>query len=421
MKATLTKVISLILSLTLCMTMLNMPGIASSSQENPITPRDAPMVVGELANPGDKVTYDLQVDHALYPKAVLYGFISEGTGNITIQVFNEDGSRKSGMWLRTKLYDNSTEYILAPRGACYVRSSEAVIKNYTIEVETDTGDVCFALNIGTIDDYAKYYGGFDNVAKMPKNVPSKANLTTSVYYNGAQMVLNEGEGFRYTADGYTYVTVWVENHDNLAFDIYDASTLELVYQSTASDCGIEQRNGTTQYYGYVQKGLELENGKEYLIKVYSRVHISTTSTNDRYFFSVGLPYISRHKMEYYPTKAYYVPANSMRTFYINVTDTTIPNSARASVGTGVYFSTGKGTESIYITSCKITAPNGQTFTLNNGYYTKFEQTSPINYFENINHVPIKGTWKVTVKTSKSLNLYFKIIGYCDYIMGYEGN
>lgn len=39
------------------------------------------------------------------------------------------------------------------------------------------------------------------------------------------MLLNEGEWFRYTADGYTYITVTGDDLDDLAFDVYDASTL----------------------------------------------------------------------------------------------------------------------------------------------------------------------------------------------------
>lgn len=71
----------------------------------------------------------------------------------------------------------------------------------------------------------KYYGGPDHAATITKNIPPKANYTHQAYYRGACMLLNEGEWFRYTADGYTYITVTGDDLDDLAFDVYDASTL----------------------------------------------------------------------------------------------------------------------------------------------------------------------------------------------------
>lgn len=176
--------------------------------------------------------------------------------------------------------------------------------------------------------------------------------------------------------------------------------------------------------GYVQKGIELENGKEYLIKVYSTEYVPSVDIAERYFLTIGIPYIAEYdeyEMDYRPSQAYYVPADTTKTFYINVSDNAIPNSARASNLTDVHFSTGRTTESVYITLCTVTSPNGKTFTLKNGHFREFEKISPVNYLENFDSVSIKGTWKVTVRTSKSMNLYFKIIGFCDCIMGHYGN
>ncbi|WP_305117162.1 hypothetical protein [Acutalibacter muris] len=135
---------ALVLSLVVCTYIL--PASAQT------TISKSTMVTGMLTDPGDTATYDLQIDHALYPEAVLYVFSHHGTGNATITVYNEAGSPVSATSIRPRLNDNRTEYILAPRGACYIRSSERITKNYRVTVEATTEDVGYAINIGTIDD-----------------------------------------------------------------------------------------------------------------------------------------------------------------------------------------------------------------------------------------------------------------------------
>ena len=75
----------------------------------------------------------------------------------------------------------------------------------------------------------------------------------------------------------------------------------------------------------------------------------------------------------------------------------------------------------YVESCKIVTPNGMTVTPTNGRFSKFEEPSSLNYLKDTNHVPIAGTWKVTIRTSKSLYFDFALTGYCDIILGKSGN
>ena len=403
----------LALSLAICMHLLPTPTYAATLEDS--------MVVGSLTNPGDTATYDLQIDHALYPEAILHVFAyGEGTGNAIIKVYNEEGALVTGTLLRNKLDDKVANTIMAPKGAAYIRSSSATTKNYRITVETGTGNVSYAMKVGTMDTYVEDCGGPNNVTTVAKNIPPEAAAIKTVYFIRPQMLLNDGEWFRYKADGYTYITARISKHDNLAFDVYDAADNSLVYRTTAGDKGIEVKDASS-YMGYVQKGLELENGKEYLIKFYSTSHIAATGPSEPYYISIGYPFLTTQKFNYTP-RTFYVPANTTKTFYINVTDTSIPKSARIGQNTAVHFTSNSSANNAYVTSCSITAPNGFTFTLLNGSkYGGFVQPSPVNYLSDPRHVPVHGTWKVTIRTSKSLNFKFYFSGYYDIIMGKDGN
>lgn len=287
-------------------------------------------------------------------------------------------------------------------------------------METKTGNVSYAMKVGTMDTYVEDCGGPNNVTTVAKNIPPEAAAIKTVYFIRPQMLLNDGEWFRYKADGYTYITARISKHDNLAFDVYDAADNSLVYRTTAGDKGIEVKDASS-YMGYVQKGLELENGKEYLIKFYSTSHIAATGPSEPYYISIGYPFLTTQKFNYTP-RTFYVPANTTKTFYINVTDTSIPKSARIGQNTAVHFTSNSSANNAYVTSCSITAPNGFTFTLLNGSkYGGFVQPSPVNYLSDPRHVPVHGTWKVTIRTSKSLNFKFYFSGYYDIIMGKDGN
>ncbi|MDE6954398.1 MAG: hypothetical protein K2P18_01345 [Oscillospiraceae bacterium] len=409
------KIASLVIALSLlvCMYTLPMPAQANAPE--------TPMITGSLANPGDTATYDLEIDHALYPEVILHGFAyGEGTGNAIIRVYDEDGTRITGISLMNTLNDKIANTVTSPKGSARIKSSSAITKNYRITVETETGDVSYAMNVGTMDTYAKDCAGPNNVTTVAKNIPPEAAYIKTVYFGRPQMLLNDGEWFRYKADGYTYITARIPQHDTLAFDVYDAVDNSLVYRTTAEDRGTKVQS-TSLYTGYVQKGLELENGKDYLIKFYSTSHIATTNLSDHYYISIGYPFLTTQKFRYTAHK-YYVPANTTKIIYINVTDPAIPKSARLGGNSAVHFTTDSSLNDAYITSCKMTAPNGFTFTLLNGSKRGgFVQPSPVNYLSDINHVPVHGTWKVTIRTSKSLNLEFYFTGYYDIIMGKDGN
>lgn len=415
MKIKFFRIISLAIALSLIACVFTLPTPAQA------TAPEAPLITGALANPGDTATHYIQIDHALYPEAVLYAFTyGKGSGNATIEVYDEDSTLVTGIALINKLDDKVANTIMRPKGGAYIRSSSATIKNYRITVKTETGNVGYAINIGTIDTYVENLGGPSNITTVGKNIPPEAAYIKTVYLISPQMQLNDGEWFRYTADGYTYITARIPKHDSLAFDVYDATDNSLVYRTNAGDKGIEVMDPST-YTGYVQKGLDLEAGKDYLIKFYSTSHIASTDITEGYYVSIGYPFLTTQKFDYTP-QTFYVPANTTKTFYINVSDSAIPTSARAEGGTAVYFTAGSSSNNAYITSCKITAPNGYTFTPTNGAYRgKFVQPSPVNYLTDPNHVPIRGTWKVTIRTSKSLNFKFYFTGYYYMIMGNDGN
>lgn len=381
---------------------------------------ETPIIVGGLSNPGDTATYEVQIDHALYPEAILYAFTYGAAGNATIRVYDENNSLVTGIVLRNKLDDNVMNTILAPKGAVYIRNSDAATIKYKVTVETETGDVGYAMKIGTMDTFVEDYGGRNNVTTVAKNTSPKAAYDTPAFFRSPQMLLNnDGDWFRYTADGYTYITARIDNKDCLAFEVYDATNNTLVYRTNSKDRGIETYADST-YQGHVQKGLELEKGKDYLIRFYTTSYISTTKPSDTYAISIGYPFITSYKLDC-PSQQFYVPANTTKTFYIDVSDPNIPSSARANCQTTVRFTAGSSLNNTYVKSCQITAPNGYTFYTSGGLYHGFENPSTANYLTDSNHVPIRGTWKVTIRTSKAFTFYFRISQYCAIILGNDGD
>lgn len=403
-------ILTLIFSVLMSMQALSMTAYA-------VAPKGS-QIVGMLVNPGDTAIHEVQINHALYPEAVLYAISYGGTGNATIRVYDENDSLVTGIVLRNKLDDNIMNNVTFPKGASYIRSTEATTKKYKITVETDTGDAGYRMTIGTMDTYVENYGGRDNATTVTKNKSPAAAYYAPVFFRSRQTLLNnDGDWYRYIADGYTYITARINNKNCLAFDVYDAENNTKICSTNSKDRGIETREDSS-YQGYVQKGLELENGKEYLIRFYSTSYIS--DTDDTYGISIGYPFITNYKYNSHAQK-FYVPANTTKTYYIDIPDSDVPASARANSTTSVLFTTGSSSGDACVKSCKITAPNGYTFFTNGGRYQRFEEPSIADYLTDPSHVPIRGRWEVTIRTSKANTFSFKICNYCSIILGNDGN
>lgn len=379
---------------------------------------------GYLATVDDTETYTFTVDHSVDPEIVLYAYAVGATGDGIIRVTDESGANAAGIMLRGTSSDTyGTAYV--PKSFDTISDTTGAVKNYTITVTTSTGNFGYQINVGTIDTMAEDFGGRENVATVAKNTPASntAAIGSSAHFKGYMALLsNGGEWFRYTADGYTYITASITNYNNLSFEVWldDPVTPVRIYQ-TSSDDRVIERHSSTLYEGHVQYGVELVPGQDYLIHVYSPSTVIPDDPADFYNIYLGLPSYTSLKTSFVSDTTYSIPAYTTQTFRIPVeilSDNAQPNSLMAGSQTKVSFTTSSSTNNSYISSCIITAPNGYSFSALKGSYNSFDNPDVVNYFTNPNNVQINGTWTVSIRSTKALSgLSLKISGYVREIVG----
>lgn len=80
MKSRFSKTLSFMLAVILCVSALTVPAYATDAEPDLSLPaksvsrsgNDGPMLVDGLVNIGDTKTYEMEIDHALFPEAILY-------------------------------------------------------------------------------------------------------------------------------------------------------------------------------------------------------------------------------------------------------------------------------------------------------------------------------------------------------------
>jgi hypothetical protein len=358
--------------------------------------------------------YTIQIDHALYPDAMLFAFTYGGTGDATVSVYDENNTRVATIGLKAQ--GTSTSPNTWPKGFSYIRSTSGEIKTYTMKVSTSTGNAGYAINLGTEETFAECFGGSDNITTVPKNVASPYSVG---WISGNAALLEEGEWFHYTASGYTYITASMANHNSLAFSVIDAETELPVYTTKPTDRVLKSYSSTL-YYGYVQTGLNLTAGHEYYIKFYTTGSVTPSSLSQAYSIYIGLPCIESDTSTATSSTTYSIAANKETTFKINIDN--LPKSTRIQPGGHIRFRTSSTVNNSYITSCTITAPNGKVYTAPNGNYTYNTAIDFENFLTNPNHVPLNGTWTIKIKASRALSdLKFSAGGLNWSIVGNAGN
>lgn len=366
-----------------------------------------PNVVVELPNAGDSKTIDMQIDHSLYPTAMLFAYIYGGKlGDVDIKV--------NGTSIKLNPFATGGSSVAPVKSVAKITGSG--VKNYTITVSTTQGNASCALNLGTEATFAESFGGVSNVVSVAKNQPYNNGVT---WFNGRKLLLNgDGEWFQYTADGDTYIFASALRVDDLVISVQDADTRQIIDKTGAGDIEID-RVSSTLYTGCVQKLFKLQSGHDYLIQVTAASAVSA-DVADTYNISIGLPSIIGGKVDYTSSSSYSIPANISKTFTFQVSGQ--PKSSRLSTGGSVSFRPSSAADKVSITSCEIVAPNGKSLSAQYGEYSHNQPVNFENYLTSFNNIPINGTWMVTIKSSKAISgLKFKINGNTYHIAGKDGN
>lgn len=373
-------------------------------------------LAGMLDNAGDVESYMVEVDYSVISEAVLcvYPFIT--TKDFTVSIYRE--STQTTTELPTEM--NTVNFI--PKLFIRLLPTENAIETFTISFAAQEDFTGYAFTLGGKETFADDFGGGNTYPTVPKNNPDPEYKTAlSRFFKGYQALLNTGEWFHYVADGETYITAEIMNRHDLAFDVYELDTGNCVGRTAASNHVVSYYpNG--EYSDVVQMRLDLEVGQDYVIQFYSTSNATVSDEdlwNSMYTIWIGLPHFE-HQSVSYTSPAYNLSKNTTRTFTFYVSG--FPESMR--VDNMTHFNV-RGRDpygGISATSCKITAPNGYTFTAPFGSASGLPFPTLYNYLDSPSNIPINGTWKVTVSSISDIpNLRFYISGHALQIVGNDGN
>lgn len=383
----------------------NTSGYALYATDHPMaySNRENNTVYGALPNAGDVEMYSLEVDHSITPNFTLC-FSSFGLPcNFMAKVYNEDGSYIKGA---TVLNSHTGYDIPCPRRFLTLSNNDAEesLKTYIIEITALTANTGYAITLGSMDTFADDFSG-NIYTTVAKNDPSEDEIATAQtsFFQSYQSLLNIGDWYHYTADGYTYITASILHYNNLAFEVYDADTGIPVYVTTPDEnnkARYETYDNVTELTGVVQAGINLEPGHDYFIRFYCTTPIRSEGTSNIYNIFIGHPNLVSYKSDY-KSAAYSIPANTTKTIKIHISE--FPLSARASRNTVLKFTPYSSSMEPNFKSCKITAPNGYSFFAQYGHYSSFNYPNPINFLGDPNNIPINGDWTITVSTTQAVS------------------
>ena len=199
-----------------------------------------------------------------------------------------------------------------------------------------TDDAGYTIAVGPKDAMAEYLGGFENAATVGRNIQT-ANERSQWISSYSVLLNGDGDWYRYTpqTDDATYVGNTIYGEHSTAFAVYDAETLEPVYESNSK----EDRYllvDSVRTRTVMQNRIKLEAGKTYLIQNNTPTIITPVSEYDvEYRAYIGLPCVSSEEYTYRAPQYYTAQANKKTTFYINVTNE--PDTYRFSRSTTILF------------------------------------------------------------------------------------
>lgn len=355
-----------------------------------------------LEHADDTEVYEIEVDHSVYPEIAFYAYTSGDALGATLFKFG-------GSYLQINATNSSTSTThFSPKGYVQVQNTSGEVKKYTITAKALTDDAGYTIAVGPKDAMAEYLGGFENAATVGRNIQT-ANERSQWISSYSVLLNGDGDWYRYTpqTDDATYVGNTIYGEHSTAFAVYDAETLEPVYESNSK----EDRYllvDSVRTRTVMQNRIKLEAGKTYLIQNNTPTIITPVSEYDvEYRAYIGLPCVSSEEYTYRAPQYYTAQANKKTTFYINVTNE--PDTYRFSRSTTILFNSNSSLNNAYITSCTITTPNGIVLDAPNGRARFDEFTDLVDFLNNSHNIPINGLWKIEIKTSKTLsNLKFVI-------------
>ena len=355
---------------------------------------------GILEYKDDTETYQITVDHSICPEFAVYAYTSCGEVGYTHIKIELEGNRIGGLNIRASNPSTSTTQI-KPRDYINISGASDNIQTYTITAIAMTDNAGYTISVGAKDDLVTHFGGPENAISAGKTVQLTNDM--SQYFTDYTELLNgDGDWYRYTpeSDDATYVGNYIFGEHTTAFEIYDAQTLKPLYSSNIRDDRyLFVDDFTTRTI--LQNRFVLERGKEYLICNYAPTGITPAEDYIEYRTYIGLPSVKSQEYSYNTSQSYTVPANKKTTFYIDVTGQ--PDTYRCKFNTEIRFCVSSFSQNAYITSCKITAPNGMVFDTSYGRTNIKEHPDLVDFLNNNHNIPINGRWKVEILTSKTMS------------------
>ncbi|MCI8399300.1 MAG: hypothetical protein HFF90_07870 [Oscillibacter sp.] len=364
------------------------------------------MVSDVIAAEGSSKTYQFTVDHSLYPNIYLYAYTSGSTpGNSSVYVRDENNKAYASVHLTTIARSAGTP--VKPKGYSSFSNSTGETKTYIVRVNAASDNAGYTFIVTPEDNLAKYLGGREHAATVGSTIQQRG-ITN--YITGYEILMNgEGDWYRYTPTSNvgTYIANRVEGIRPTAFEVYDTETGERIYQSDNEDQ--YTYTNLSVVATIMQERLELVVGREYLIHYYAPASISVSDPSTTYRIYVGLPSVRSETIKYTTPTSYTISANRKTTLRINVTGQS--DLLRLGTNGSLSVNAGSNLNNAYITSCKITAPNGKTFIATNGRVPDLGiEPDLVDFLENTNNIPLNGLWTIEIQAEKTLNVKFTISG-----------
>lgn len=360
-------------------------------------------ISGVLEEGRDAISYEIAVDHSVYPEFAVYAYTSgAGLGVSTVYVYDEDNKKCGSVYLLP--YSSSGGTALTPKGFIEISDTSGEIKTYTVRILSQTDNAGYTISAGPISAIDKHLGGAENAATVGRT----GQATAVNQYISSYLALMNGEGdwYRYTPEtnDATYIGNLVYQVSSTAFEVYDAETSVKIYDSSPDDQYFYTNNNSTSTV--MQNRLTLEMGKEYLIRSFTPTSVSKSLSN-RYRVFMGTPSVRTERITYSDPTYYTIPANRKTTIRVNVTSQS--DLARLTIAS-IVFGAGSAASNASITSCKITAPTGQVLTATNGTASVSIPPDLTDFLNNSTNIPINGRWTIEVQTDKKLNLHLYMSG-----------
>lgn len=343
------------------------------------------------ASSDDIKTYAFTVDFSVM-QDVKVALVRTGTGNVIAKIKDEDGNQIKS--LQCGAMDAKATIVSKAWSTLEKPENVSDLYTFTVEISTNTSS-SFCFSVGSSSDLPQMLSGRDKATPVAKYVGFEQGgytnyITLRNYFPGEDYA----DWYTYTACDRNIIELYSSastGDDSMAFEVWNNES-KLIYRTTSSDMVTVMHSPTIAAYHVRYDGSDMELGKQYWIKVYSK---NGVSFNKHYNLNIGNPVFKLGTVTSTATSTATISANRNTTFTFNVNAV-----SKEAYAIDVSLSIGK---SMHIGHYTLTSPNGRTYSGNligSGIYSG-DITIPFDaiHYDGTTNATVNGTWKLSLRSS----------------------